>query len=65
VAFIAVQALVVVAGVVVVNVEHWHVWSGASESSAGLSALGPTGVVAALAVLIVAGGHVTIRRVAV
>ena len=65
VAFIAVQALVVVAGVVVVNAEHWHVWSGARESSAGLSALGPTGVVAALAVLLLAGGHATIRRAAV
>lgn len=63
VAFISVQALVVVAGVVLVSVEHWHVWSG--ESFAGLTALGLTGVIAALAVLLLAGGQATIRRATV
>ena len=61
--FIAAQALVVTAGVVVGNFEHWHVWSAAGESH--LTALGLTGVVAALAVLLLAGGHTTIRRATV
>ncbi len=64
-AFIAVQALVLVAGVVVVAVEHWHVWSAARGSFAGLTALGLTGVIAALAVLLLAGGQATIRRATV
>ena len=64
-AFIAAQAMLVVAGSIVVTVEHWHVWATASESSAGLTALGLTGVVAALAVLLLAGGHATIRRATV
>jgi hypothetical protein len=64
-AFIAAQALVVVAGSVVVSFEHWHVFASAVGSSAGLTALGLTGVVAALAVLLLAGGRATIRRVTV
>ena len=64
-AFVAAQALVVVAGSVVVTSEHWHVWSGADGSTAGLTALGLTGVVAALAVLLLAGGQATIRRATV
>jgi len=64
-AFIAVQAVLVVAGVLVGNLEHWHVFSGVGGSSAGLTALGLTGVVAALAVLLLAGGHATIRRATV
>jgi hypothetical protein len=64
-AFVAAQALVVVTGAIVVGSEHWHVWSTAGGSSAGLSALGLTGVVAALAVLLLAGGHATIRRATV
>ena len=65
-AFIAVQALVVVAGGVVATFEHWHfLRSAAGGSSAGLTALGLTGVVAALTVLILAGGHATIRRATV
>jgi hypothetical protein len=64
-AFIAVQVLVVVAGVVVASFEHWHVRPGAGGSSAGLTALGLTGVIAALAVLLLAGGHATIRRATV
>ena len=64
-AFIAVQALVVVAGRLVMIAGHWHVWSTAGGSSTGLTALGLTGVVAALAVLLLAGGHATIRRATV
>ncbi len=64
-ASIAVQALVVVAGVVLVTFEHWHLWAAADESFAGLTALGLTGVIAALAVLLMAGGHATIRRATV
>jgi hypothetical protein len=56
---------VVVAGAVVVRFEHWGVRSAASGSSAGLTALGLTAVVAALAVLVLAGGHATIRRATV
>jgi hypothetical protein len=64
-AFFAAQALVVVAGAVVVTFEHGHVWSRAGGSFAGLTALGLTGVIAALAVLLLAGGHATIRRATV
>jgi hypothetical protein len=64
-AFIAVQALVVVAAVVVVAFEHWHVRSAAGGPYAGLTASGVTGVVAALTVLLLAGGHATIRRATV
>jgi hypothetical protein len=64
-AFVAAQVLVVTAGILLVSFEHWHVWSAATGSFAGLTALGLTGVVAALAVLLLAGGHATIRRVAV
>jgi hypothetical protein len=64
-AFIAVQALVVVAVNIVVTFEHGHVWSRAGGSFAGLTALGLTGVIAALTVLLLAGGHATIRRATV
>jgi hypothetical protein len=64
-AFFAVQALMVVAGVVAGSFEHWHAWSKAGGSFAGLSALGLTGVIAALAVLLLAGGRATIRRATV
>jgi hypothetical protein len=64
-AFIAVQVLVVVAGARVAAFEHWHVRSAAGGASAGLTALGLTGLVAALAVLLLAGGHATIRRATV
>jgi hypothetical protein len=63
--FIAVQVLMVVAGARVLSFEHWHVWYRADGSSAGLTALSLTGVVAALAVLLLVGGHATIRRVTV
>jgi hypothetical protein len=59
-AFIAVQALVAVAGGLVVGFEHWHVWP-----SANGSALGLTGLIAALAVLLLVAGHATIRRATV
>jgi hypothetical protein len=62
-AFIAVQALVVTAGVV--TGASGHVWSSAGGSFAGLSALGLTGVIAALAVLVLAAGQATIRRATV
>lgn len=65
VAFVAAQVIVVAAGSVVVGFEHWHVMSTAGGSFAGLTALGLTGVVAALAVLLVAGGQATIRRATV
>jgi hypothetical protein len=64
-AFFGVQALMVIAGVVAGNVEHWHAWSKAGGSFAGLTALGLTGVIAVLAVLLLAGGHATIRRATV
>jgi hypothetical protein len=57
--------LVVVAGARVAAFEHWHVGSAAGGASTGLTALGLTGLVAALAVLLLAGGHATIRRAAV
>jgi hypothetical protein len=64
-AFIAVQVLVVVAGDRIVAFEHWRVVSTAGGSAAGLTALGLTGVVAVLAVLLLAGGRATIRRATV
>ncbi len=64
-AFIVMQALLVVAGAVVVTSEHWHVRPAAAGSSAGLTALGLTGLVAALTVLLLAGGRATIRRITV
>ena len=62
---IAAQAVVVAAASVAVSLEHWHVWSAAAGSFAGLTALGLTGVIAALAVLLVLGGNATIRRATV
>jgi hypothetical protein len=64
-AFIAAQALVVVAVSLVVSFAHWHVFASPAGSSDGLTALGLTGVVAALAVLLLAGGRATIRRATV
>jgi hypothetical protein len=60
VAFIAVQVLVVVAGAVVASFGHWHPFPRAGGP--GLPILGLTGIVAALAALLLAGGHATIRR---
>lgn len=58
-AFLAAQALVVLA------VTFAYSWSGAGGHLASLSALDLTGVTAALAVVFLAGGHATIRRVTV
>ena len=63
--FIVAQVLVVVTVGIVATTEHWHFLAKASGSSAGLTALGLTGVVAVLAVLVLAGGHATIRRATV
>jgi hypothetical protein len=63
--FIVAQVLVVVAVAIVATTEHWHFLAKASGSSAGLTALGLTGVVAALAVVLLAGGRATIRQAAV
>jgi hypothetical protein len=64
-AFIAAQALVVTAGVVTGTFENGYAGSAAGGSFAGLSALGLTGVIAALAVLVLAGGQATIRHATV
>jgi hypothetical protein len=64
-AFLAAQTLVVTAGATAVAFEHWRLWSPAGESFAGLTASGLTGVIAALAVLLLAGGRATIRRATV
>ena len=64
-AFIAVQVLLVVTWAITVSSEHWHLRSADGASWAGLTALGLTGVIAALAVLLLAGGHATIRRATV
>jgi hypothetical protein len=65
VVFIAAQALVVVAVAVALSLGHWHVFSTAGGSSPHLPALGLTGIVAALAVLVLAGGRTTARRATV
>jgi hypothetical protein len=62
-AFIAAQVTVVVAGVLIVA---WaDAWSGVGRFFTGLTAAGLTGLLAGLAVLLLAGGHATIRRVTV
>jgi hypothetical protein len=58
-AFVAVQ---VPAGIAVAFA---RTWSGVGGPHPSLSALGLTGVIAALTVVILAGGHTTIRRVTV
>ena len=58
-AFIAVQVLVALA------VTFAYSWSGADGHLPSLSALDLTGVIAALTVVFLAGGHATIRRVTV
>ena len=64
-AFIAAQVLVVVAGARVAAFEHWHFRSAVGGASPSLTALGLTGLVAALTVLLLVGGRATIRRVTV
>jgi hypothetical protein len=56
-AFLAVQVVVVVVSGLRLGSEHWHI--------ADLTILGLTGLVAALAALVLAGGQATIRRVSV
>jgi len=62
-AFLAVQVLAVVAGGMAVSFEHWRIHPAAGPG--GLTALDLTGLVAVLAVLLLAGGHATIRRATV
>jgi hypothetical protein len=64
-AFTAAQALAIAVVSVLVAFEHRHLWSAASGSFAGLTALGLTGVIAVLALILLAGGHSTVRRVTV
>ncbi|MBR7827317.1 hypothetical protein KDK95_13450 [Actinospica sp. MGRD01-02] len=63
--FIAAQTLVIVAGVLLASFEHWRFWSIGSPTFAGLTTVGLTGVIAALAGLLVVGGQATIRRATV
>jgi hypothetical protein len=63
VTFIAAQVIVVVAAVLILI---WaDAWSGVGHFFIGLTAAGLTGVLAALAALLLAGGHATIRRATV
>ncbi|HSZ42193.1 MAG TPA: hypothetical protein VK817_19725 [Trebonia sp.] len=63
VAFTAAQVLVALAIVAAVSLTNG--WHGVGGFFTGLTALGLTGVVAALAVILLVGGHATIRRAAV
>lgn len=61
--FVAAQVLVALAGVLAVT---WtHAWPSVGGFFTGLTALGLTGVVAALAAVLLVGGHATIRRATV
>jgi hypothetical protein len=63
VAFIAAQVTVLLAASLVVT---WaHGWTGVGHFFTGLTAAGLTGLLAVLAVALLAGGHATIRRAAV
>ncbi|MGD0702560.1 MAG: hypothetical protein ABSA02_22100 [Trebonia sp.] len=63
VAFIAAQVTVVVAAVLIAV---WtDAWAGVGHFFTGLTAAGLTGVLALLAVLLLAGGHATVRRASV
>ena len=63
VAFVAAQVLVALAGSLAVT---WtHAWPSVGGFFTGLTALGFTGVIAALAVVLLAGGHATVRRATV
>jgi hypothetical protein len=64
-AFVVAQVLVVAGVSIAVSAEHGHVWSRAGGSFAGLTALGLTGAVAALTILLLAGGDAAIGRTAV
>ena len=63
VAFIAAQVTVLLAAALVVT---WaHGWTGVGHFFTGLTAVGLTGLLAVLAVALLAGGHATIRRATV
>lgn len=62
-AFSAAQVLAALAGALAVT--WWYSWSGVAGHLASLTALDLTGLLAALTVLLLAGGHATIRRAAV
>jgi hypothetical protein len=63
VTFIAAQVTVVVAAVLVVS---WaDAWPGVGHFFTGLTVAGLTGILAALAALLLAGGQATIRRATV
>jgi hypothetical protein len=63
VAFVAAQVTVLAAALVLVT---WaHGWTGVGHFFTGLTAAGLTGLLAALAVALLVGGHATIRRATV
>jgi hypothetical protein len=62
-AFLAAQVIVLVAGVVITS--HAHAWPAVGHFFTTLSAAGLTGLLAALAVALLAGGYATMRRVTV
>jgi hypothetical protein len=62
-AFVAAQVTVLVAAALIVTGA--HAWPGVGHFFAGLTAAGLTGVLAALAAALFAGGRVTIRRATV
>jgi hypothetical protein len=63
IAFIAAQVTVALGAVIVVT---WaHGWTGVAHFFTGLTAAGLTGLLAVLAVALLAGGHATIRRAAI
>jgi hypothetical protein len=62
-AFIAAQAVALMVGLLVAT--RLDAWPGIGRFFAGLTALGLTGALAALAAVLLAGGYATIRRVSV
>jgi hypothetical protein len=58
-------ALAIVAGVGVVITGHVHAWPAIGHFFTTLSAAGLTGLLAALAMVLLAGGYTTMRRVTV
>jgi hypothetical protein len=62
-AFIAALVIVLVPGIVITS--HAHAWPAIGRFFTTLSAAGLTGLLAALAVMLLAGGYATMRRVTV
>ena len=60
IAFIAAQVTVALVAVVIISLTHG--WTGVGHFFTGLTAAGLTGLLAVLAVALLAGGHATIRR---